>query len=74
MQSPVNALRGAGRVHVGGIDEIDAGIEGERDHLARRRLVGTIAERHGAEAQRRDIRPLRPSGRYFMGFSGGRLR
>jgi hypothetical protein len=56
-------FRLAGRIDVGGIDEIDAGIEGSIDDLIDRRLIEAAnhlplsalsAKRHGAETELRD--------------------
>jgi hypothetical protein len=51
----------AGRVHVGGVDEVDAGIEGAMDDGDRVVVVAVApgAEHHGAEAQRADVHPCR---------------
>ena len=45
------------RVDVGGVDEVDAGVEGTVDDLDRRIVVGLApgAEHHGAEAERADL-------------------
>src|SRR5205814_448335 len=38
-----------------GVEEVDAGVAACLVHRGRRRLVGIAAERHGAEAQFRDL-------------------
>jgi hypothetical protein len=53
----------AGAVHVGGIDEVAAGIEKVMDHANRLRVTLAarsveLAHAHGAEAERRDAKPL----------------
>ena len=59
-----HGLRLAGGVHIGGIDEIDAGIEGLFHHGGRRRLVhatdgfphaGRAAEGHRAQTKFRNV-------------------
>ena len=49
----------AGRVDVGGVDEVDAGVEGAVDDGDAVVVVpvAELAEHHGAEAQARDLHP-----------------
>ena len=47
----------AAAVRIGGIEEVDAGVTARRVHPGRSLLVGVAAERHGAEAELRDLHP-----------------
>jgi len=58
-------LGGALLVDVGGVDEIDARIEGGVDDLARGGGVGSIAEHHRAETKRRNHEPTRAQSPVF---------
>ena len=49
-------LRHAADIGIGGVEEIDAGIECRADHAARLVLVGAVAEGHGAEADLRNLK------------------
>ena len=41
-------------VHIGGVEEVDAGVDAAIDHLVRARLIERLAQRHGAKAQAGD--------------------
>src|SRR6516164_9006660 len=41
-------LRDSSVVHVGGVEEVDSGIEASADDLVRTRLVKWLSERHGS--------------------------
>jgi hypothetical protein len=56
-------FRFAARVDVGGVDEVDAGVERRIDDRLRRRGVGMVAEHHRAEQSGETIKPLDPSRR-----------
>jgi hypothetical protein len=53
--SAQHGFRHAVHVGVGSIEEVHAGIERGVDHARRFRLVGTVAEGHGAETDFRDF-------------------
>ncbi len=42
-------------VHVGGVEEVDAGVEAAVDDLVGARLIERLAEGHGAEAEAGDV-------------------
>ena len=44
-------LRHSSVVHVGGVEEVDSGIEASADDLVRTRLVKRLAERHGSKTE-----------------------
>jgi hypothetical protein len=49
-------FRDSGVVHVGGVEEIDAGIEAASDDLVRARLIEGFAQGHGTEAEAEDLK------------------
>ena len=48
-------FRDARVVHVGGVEEVDAGVDTAIDDLVRARLIERLAQRHGAEAEAGDV-------------------
>jgi len=63
----VGALRPA--VDVGGVDEVDAGVQGGVEDLVRGGLVGDVAEVHGPEREPADPEPGAPEVRVLHGGS-----
>src|SRR5690606_24050531 len=56
-ETPEDLLGASLVVDVGGVEEVDASVEGGTPDLARRGLVGVTAERHRAERDARDLDP-----------------
>ena len=65
---PQNGLRGAVVIHVGGVEQGDAGVEGRRHHLAALGLVDPPAQRVAAQPGQRGLQARTAETAQFHGF------